>query len=164
MNELPLHPALVHLPLGVGLVAPLVAAFLLFAWSRGAPKRGWLLAAALQGVVFIGALAAMQAGEEDEERVEHAISEEALHEHEELGESFVTLSGIVFALAVLPLFLRRERLAQGLAAASVLGGLGLAGLGVAVGEAGGELVYVHGAGAAWSGGGAVAPDHDDDND
>ncbi len=161
MNGLPLHPALVHLPLGVGLVAPLVALRLCLRWWRSGARPDWGIAVGLQAVVFVTAFAAMQAGEADEERVEHGVPEEAIHEHEELGEAFVTLSGLVFALGLLPVFVRRERLALGLAAASVAGGLGLAGLGLAVGEAGGELVWTHDAPAARAASpGASLPDDD----
>ena len=164
MNGLPLHPALVHLPLGVAFVAPLVAGYLCLAWWRSGRRPDWRIAVGLQAVVFVGAFAAMQAGEADEERVENGVPEEAIHEHEELGEAFVTLSGIVLGLGLIPLFVRRERLALGLAAASVAGGLGVAGLGVATGEAGGELVWLHDAPATLgASGGAALPDDDDDD-
>jgi DNA polymerase-3 subunit gamma/tau len=131
-GDLPLHPALVHLPLGLSMGVPLLIVALLLG-------RRWLspamvgLVAGLQALLFVGALVAQQAGQADEERVEGAgVSEIALEAHEEAAEAFIVLAGVTLlalagALASCdPLSLLegcRELLERGREPAAVLQGL-----------------------------------------
>lgn len=150
MNTTPLHPAIVHLPLGLAVVMPLVAAALAWAiWKDRLPIRAWVMAAGVQALLLGGALLAMRTGEGDEDRVEDLVGKAALHIHEEMAEQFVWTVGITLALAVLALFVKRP-LAHRLMAATVAGTLIVLGAGFRVGHAGGELVYVHGAASAYA--------------
>lgn len=149
MSDLPIHPALVHLPLGIAFAVPLVTLVVLAGYARGAlPRLTWSLPVLLQVLVFVGAFAAMREGHEDEEKVESVVPESAIEEHEERGEAFVWLSGFVLLGLVGAAGVPRRDVALGLGAVSAVAGIGLAGLGVSVGHAGGELVYVHGAAEA----------------
>ncbi len=153
MGELPLHPGLVHLPLGLALVVPLVALFLLVFFARqGVIRRPLGLLLALQVLLVASAFAGLQTGEAEEERVEEVVAHDAIEEHEEAAEVFtwaavgvLVLSGAAFALA------RREKLSRGLLAATTVGAIAVAGLGLRTGHEGGELVYHHGAAAAYVG-------------
>lgn len=169
---MPLHPQIVHLPIALAVLMPLLSLALLGAWWRGMlPRRAWLLVVALQALLLASGFAASQTGEGDEERVEAVVPEAAIEAHEEAAETFLGGSAAVLLLAVLAGVVRRERPAQALAAATVAGTLVVLGLGYRVGEAGGRLVYEHGAAAAWTGTagataapGRDAPGHDDDDD
>lgn len=155
----PLHPMIVHIPLALALLMPLVAAATLAAWWLGwlPGRRVWLVALVLQGVLVGGALAAIETGEDEEERVEAVVGEAALEAHEEAADRFVIAAGVVFGLALLALALPREGLRKALAAATVAGTLVVALLGVNTGKAGGELVYRHGAASVYQQDGAAAP-------
>jgi hypothetical protein len=58
----------------------------------------------------------------------------------------------VFLLALASAAVRKEAHARRIAAAATLGTLVVIGLGYRVGDAGGRLVYQHGAAAAWADG------------
>jgi len=170
--DLPLHPKLVHLPVALAVLLPLLSAVLWVAIVRSwLPLRAWWLGTAAQALLVVSGIVAMQSGEADEERVERVVSEAVIERHEEAAQTFVFASGAVLLLTVLPFVLRRRpRLA-----AHSIGGVALAtlvvlGLGWRVGASGGELVYRHGAAAAFAGSGAapvgdaVPLRRDDDDD
>ena len=76
MNTLPLHPAVVHVPLGLSLIMPVLLAGLVWAIVAGRlPPRAWLVGLLLQGVVLGAAALALWSGEQDEERVERSAVE-----------------------------------------------------------------------------------------
>jgi uncharacterized membrane protein len=168
----PLHPAIVHLPIGLAAVVPLVALVLTVALWRGRwPAGVWSIVVALQLLTFVGGGMAMRTGEREEEHVERFVPHDALEEHEERAEAFVWTAGAVFLLGLGVLFAsRKPALARALTVATTAGSLAVAGLAMRAGKAGGELVYVHGAAAAYGapagapaqgGGTPVAGDHDD---
>jgi uncharacterized membrane protein len=170
MQGIPLHPALVHVPLGLSLVMPIVAAVIGFALLKGwANKPMWLVVIALQAVVLVGGLAAMNSGEDEEEVVEKVVNERLIKQHEEKAEAFVWSAGITLALSAAVLVLGPQQvgiaaMVTALAAAVTLG------LGYRVGHSGGELVFKHGAASAYAGGasageggGAAQADSDDDD-
>jgi uncharacterized membrane protein len=159
MSSLPLHPAIVHLPMALALMMPIVAAGFAWAlWTGRAGSRAWMAVVALQALLVASGLAAIQTGEAEEERVERVVQERAIHEHEERAEAFVWASGATLGAAMLLLAFRSRAARRATAAAVVLGCIGVAGLGFRVGHAGGELVYVHGAGSAYVTGTASAAD------
>ncbi len=151
MGSLPLHPALVHVPLGLAAVIPLIAlAITVVQWRRGLTRRAWALVVGLQAVLLAGALVAQRTGEADEERVEPVVAEAALERHEEAAEGFVVAAGVTLVLAALVLVIPARAVRYGALAAS-LATVGVAGLGLRVGHAGGRLVYQEGAASAWAG-------------
>ena len=110
MDALPLHPAVVHLPLGLAVLMPLLAAgFAWAAWTGRVGVNAWLAVIALQAVLVGSGYVAMQAGHAEEARVEKVVDESMIHEHEELGEQFVWGAGATLALAVLVFVVRVPR-------------------------------------------------------
>ena len=151
MQTLPLHPKLVHLPLGLSVILPLIALVLLVAWWRGWVKPScWRLVIGLQLVLVASAFFAMETGEEEEELVEEVVAERYIEPHEEAAELFfwatVVVLGLAFAGAVLP----GQRARQLVALATVAGTFAVLALGIRTGQAGGELVYRHGAAAVYT--------------
>jgi hypothetical protein len=145
MPSLPLHPAVVHVPLGVAMVLPLVAAALTAAvWRGRLPRAVLALVAGLQLVVAGGGLVAMQLGHADERQAALAAPRAAIHEHEEAGEAFVWVSIGVLVVALASLRVP-ARAANTLAALTTAGTVVVAALGVNAGARGGELVFHHGA-------------------
>lgn len=163
MSSLPLHPAIVHLPIALALLVPLLGGALWLAWLRGAlPRRTWLVAVAAQALLVISGVAALRTGEADEERVEATVPEAALEAHEHAAQRFVGLGALTLGLAVAGAAVRDERLARSLAAGAVVSSLAVLGAGYVVGEAGGALVYQHGAAAAHATAPGTALAHHDD--
>jgi uncharacterized membrane protein len=172
MNSLPLHPAVVHLPLALSILMPLFAAGLAWAvWTGRIRPRAYLLVVALQALLVGSGFVAMNTGGAEEERVEAVVQESALETHEELAEQFVWAAGGTLALAGLVVLLGTRAIAAGLSAAVVIATVVVAALGLRVGHAGGRLVYVHGAASAYTSTAAstaeassrvtLAPDHKD---
>jgi uncharacterized membrane protein len=175
MNSIPLHPLVVHVPIALAVLMPLIAAGLLLAWWRDAlPRRAWWVAVALQGILLVSSVAALKTGEAEEERVEEVVPEAALEEHEEAALPFVIGSGVVLLLFLAAGLFPNETNAKRLALAATFGTLAVLYLGYRVGEAGGELVYEHDAASAYGDaasayGGAASgsptpPARDDDDD
>jgi hypothetical protein len=156
VTSLPLHPAIVHLPLGLAFLMPLLAAgFARVLWRGRARSRAWLAIVALQAILLGAGLVAMNTGEREEDRVEPIVPEAAMDRHEEYAEQFVWATGLTLGVAALAFAFARPGVRRGLTLATVAGTVLVAGAAIRVGHAGGELVYVHNAGAAY--GSAAAP-------
>jgi len=173
MDQFLFHPKVVHLPMALAILMPLVAGGVAFAWWRGwLDRRVWIIVLLLQAALAGSGLVAMNTGEAEEERVEEIVQERYIESHEEAAEAFVWASAIVLALMLLPLVLPQGPLRTAAAGAALLGTLLVFGLGYRTGEAGGRLVYQHGAAQAYVAPGGVPPgDHipsdenaDDDSD
>jgi len=146
-----LHPKIVHLPIALAVLLPLLSGGVLLGWWRGFfQARVWWLVVALQVILVGSGFAALQTGEIDEDSVERVVAEALIEAHEEAAQVFVVASIGVLALGAAAGFVRKEGTARGLAAASVVGTLVVLGLGFRVGQAGGDLVYRHGAAAAFT--------------
>ena len=151
MTSLPLHPAIVHLPLGLAFIMPILAIGFAWAlWTGRIQTRAWVAIVALQTVLLGAGLVAQNTGQREEERVEAVVPDTALEQHEELAEQFVWATGGTLLLAGLVLVLRRPAAARALATATVLGTVVVTASAVRVGHAGGQLVYKHNTGAAYS--------------
>jgi len=159
-----LHPMVVHLPIALAVLMPVVSLGLLIAWWRSAlPRRGWIVAIALQAVLVATGIAALRTGDKDAERVERVVPEAAIEQHEEAAEAFVGGATAALVLMLAAGLIRREGTARAIAAISTVATLGVLGLGYRTGKAGGELVYRHNAAAAFTTGtvSPTAPPHDD---
>jgi len=144
----PLHPALVHFPIVLALLAPVIAAALFWAIeTTRAPAAAWLGVVILQLLVFGAGWGTAEAGENEEERVERVVAEAPIEEHEEAAERFLWLAGLTIPIAAAGLLAgvpgRGARFLTLLAC--VAGAVGIA----QVGHSGGELVYRHGAANAY---------------
>ena len=164
MGSIPLHPALVHLPLGLAIVMPLLAIGLaLAARRRDLSRAPWLALVALQALLSVSAVVVLKTGQRDEDVVEKVVPRAAVHEHEEAGEAFLIATFVVLALAAAGAFLT-GRLGSASRGLFVVGTLVVASAGLRTGHLGGQLVYVHGAASAHvqkaapaNAGGATAP-------
>ncbi len=168
----PLHPMIVHLPLALAVLMPLLAAGALLAWWREwlPGRRIWLIVLALQALLLATGVAALRSGEAEEDRVEAVVGEWILEAHEEAAEVFVTAAAVVLCLLLMPLVLPGEALRRGVAAAAAAATVVVAALAVSTGKAGGELVYQHGAAVVYQADASGPPasqshkdEHDDDS-
>lgn len=169
MDSVLFHPKLVHIPMALAVLMPLLSGGLLLAWwRRWLPARAWVIAVALQAVLVGSGILALRSGEVEAERVERIVDERFIEEHEEAAEAFVWASGGALAVMLLGLALSSRRSGAVAAAAASLGTLVVLALGYRTGQAGGDLVYRHGAAQTYSSGGAspgapaASPARDDD--
>jgi hypothetical protein len=150
----PLHPAVVHFPVVLMLLLPLVAAGALVAIRRGTtPLRAWAFPLACGAALTLSAWVSVETGESQEERVETVVPEGALDTHAQAADRFLVLSGGLLLLMGAGLAPGRTgSVARGLGAVAALG---LTVAGYQVGHSGGQLVYRYGAASAYSGGAAA---------
>lgn len=144
----PIHPAIVHLPVALAVLLPLMigGAFLLA--RRGMAIRSlWIGVAAAAALLAGSAWLAVETGEGQEERVESVVSEGALETHEERANIFLALSAGTLVLSMLGL--ARDRVGRYGRIAAAAAALALLPAGYFVGHSGGELVYRHGAAQAY---------------
>jgi uncharacterized membrane protein len=170
MLNLPMHPAVVHLPLILAMLVPPLAVLVLWAIRAGkVPKTTWLLVVGLQALIVGGAMVALRTGESEEERIEDRIAEARIDAHERAAQQFTVVAGLTLALAAAAFVAGRIRPRAGAVAAlaTVAMSLVVAGLAVRTGHQGGELVYGPGglaeAGAAGAGQGDEERDGDDED-
>ncbi|MCP4445776.1 MAG: hypothetical protein GY811_10605 [Myxococcales bacterium] len=150
MDSLIFHPKVVHIPIALAVLMPLIAGGTLVAWWCGyLPKRAWLIPVALQAVLVASGFLAMQSGEADEDRIERVVAESVIEEHEEAAELFVWSSAAIFAFMLVALVVHRPKAEMTIAVAAALGTLFVFVMGYRTGEAGGALVYEHGAASAY---------------
>ena len=163
MSGLPLHPMVVHLPLALAVFAPILMGILTWGVVRGKWRAStWWLAVLLQAIVFVSALTAANLGERDEEAVETIIAENVIEAHEEWGQKLVWASGLLLAASLVPFFFKKRAVPLAVVTAISLISLFVA---LKTGHSGGELVYRHGAAAAFSGGGTnLSPSSDQRRD
>ncbi len=168
METLLFHPKVVHIPMALGVLMPLIAGGLALAWWRTwLPWRAWLVTVGLQAALLVSGVVALRSGEVEEERVERVVSERLIEAHEGAAEVFVSGSGAVLALMLAAAAFGRRRFGLPLAAVATLGSFVVLGLGYRTGQAGGSLVYEHGAaqvyGTSGVGDAGRAPDHREDD-
>ena len=158
MTPTPLHPALVHLPLGLAFILPALAfGFAWAAWKNPLKSRAWILIVVLQAILLGAGFIAMNTGEREGERIERTVPQSAIERHEELAEQFLWVTGITLVVAAGVRVFRRPAVVRALTGAAVVGTLLVAAAALRVGHAGGQLVYVHNAGAAYGLGNRVLP-------
>lgn len=144
----PLHPAVVHFPVVLAVLAPL-AALAAFAAIRAGwlPARAWIAVVALHALLAGSAWLAVETGEGQGERVERVVRERFIEAHEEAAERFLAVVAVGFLVSAAGL--PGGRLGGiGRGATIAAGAVALA-TAVAVGHSGGELVYRHGAASAY---------------
>jgi uncharacterized membrane protein len=157
MDQLLFHPKVVHLPMALAVLMPLVAGGVLFAWWRGwLDRRAWVGVVLLQAVLVASGAVAMNTGEREEDRVEQVVAEDRIDAHEEAAEAFVWAGAAVLLLMALPLVLSEGRARQAVSLGAFLGTLIVFGFGYNTGEGGGRLVYQYGAAQAHIGSGGDA--------
>jgi uncharacterized membrane protein len=166
----PLHPAVVHFPIVLAVLLPFIAAAGLYATLRkGSIRAVWAPVVAFALLLTASAWVALETGQDQEDRVEDVVSESVIHGHEEAAEGLLAGSAVLAVVVLAGLV--PGVLGKGARYAAVPVALVVVVLGFRVGKSGGELVYTHGAAAAYvqgdgsgSSGTSNAPRRGDDDD
>ncbi len=144
----PLHPAIVHFPIALAVLAPVFAVAALLAIRAGwVPARAWIAVVVVQAVLVGSALLAIETGEDQEEKVEKVVAERQIEAHAGAAERFLYVA--IGAALVSATGLLRGGLGGTGRAVTIAAGLGVLAAGIAVGHSGGELVYKYGAARAY---------------
>jgi uncharacterized membrane protein len=152
----PLHPAVVHLPIALAVVIPLLATAGLLAIRRGfLPARAWIAVALLQVLLAGSTWLAADTGGDQYDRVKEVVDEHRIDEHAEAAEWF-EIAAIVNAL-ICTAGLLPDRRGQAARLVGTLASLLVLATAVRTGYLGGELVYRHGAAKAYTESAAPAP-------
>lgn len=142
MNQIPLHPAIVHLPLGVAVTAPILALALFFAVSKGwLGARAFALLGLLQILALGAGALALNTGEQEEDRLEGRISKAALKAHEERADVFMGTLGVALLLSAAAALWKPGTGRTLVMTGAVVASLASAGMAVATGKAGGNVAW-----------------------
>ncbi|MDH5718427.1 MAG: hypothetical protein OEZ22_12445 [Spirochaetia bacterium] len=183
-----IHPMIIHLPLGLMFIVPVILYLLWVKNKENANepliKNGiWQILASVVTIMLIGSIAAMISGEADEEIVEKLISESIIEGHEDMAKIF-TISVFILTALSLSLAFLKDNLRKLTIKILLLFSVIVIALGGLTGKKGGELVYQHKAANAFGNAGNLQietntqntnkeeikskenkkKDHDDDDD
>jgi uncharacterized membrane protein len=143
MFNLPLHPLVIHFPIVLGTLFPIVG--ILFWWGikeKVVPQKLWSLVVIFAFIYTVSSVVAVELGEIDEEIVEEIVSERVIEEHEEAGELIPWVGGTLFIVSMIGYIRKKsDRLRLTLAILSLLAVYPL----IETGHTGGKLVYKYGA-------------------
>lgn len=149
MFGLPLHPLVVHFPVVLVVLLPISALVALWAIRRGTnARRAWAVPLALAAALAGSAYVALETGEDQEEKVERVVSEQAFETHEEAAERFLVLSGVL--VVVVGAGLLGGAMGRAARMVATVGAVGLIAAGVQVGHSGATLVYRENAASAYA--------------
>ncbi len=165
----PLHPAIVHFPIVLMFLLPISAAGAFWAIRRGVRHtRAWAIPLGVAAALTFSSWVAVETGEQQEDRVENVVSEAVIERHAESAEAFLALTAVTLVLMAGGLM--GNRAGSAIRITATLAAVGLIVAGARVGHSGGELVYTHGAAAAYAtagtgpGGDAVRPQQRNDDE
>ena len=149
MSNVPLHPMIVHFPIVLSVLLPIVAIAAIWAIRAQMlkPRLAWSIPLVLAVALLGSGYAASQTGEAEEDRVEKVVPESVLHEHEEAAERFVAITAVVALIALVGL--AGGAIGSAARVVATVGSFVIVLAGYQVGKAGGELVYKHDAAAAY---------------
>ena len=149
MMDLPLHPGVVHIPVGLSFVMPIIVVAMGWGVLSGRlPKMAWSLVVVLQLVLSVSSFVAAGSGDLDKGLVEAVVDQEFIDAHEDAASLFIWSSAGMFIVAALGIALSDDRARRIAIVAMMAGSVVVGYLGVRTGQAGGILVYRRGAASA----------------
>ncbi len=142
MTDLPFHPYIVHVAIGLAVAVAVMAPVLWLCWVKALlARRSWWLVALLQALLLVTAVVSVRSGEVAALDARDWLELERIEHHQDLGEAFTVTAGLTLVLIVVGGLLGDEQRARQLVGAAVVGTTLQLGLGAVAGHAGGELVW-----------------------
>ena len=150
MFDLPLHPAFVHLPLGLCMVLPMLSfLFLVLLKDEKFWPKVWapilLLQLGLTGAVYLAA----EMGDDQAKKVEKVVSEKFIEEHEESADQLLIATIVSLVISAGSFYLQSRKPKSSSRWVSLVAQVAVLGMAMRVGHSGGSLVYKHNAGSAY---------------
>lgn len=146
---MPIHPIVVHIPLVLAGLTPIVAGWLAWqTWQGRGSRRAWFVAFALQAVIVGSALVAIDTGGDEAEVVRKVVPHGTIGEHAHEARQFTMAAGAVAAMLLAAVVFTDKKAAVAGAVAAAAS-LFVVLLGIRAGHAGGKLVFEYDAGAAY---------------
>ncbi|MCB0376962.1 MAG: hypothetical protein KDD33_00590 [Bdellovibrionales bacterium] len=148
MFDIPYHPMVVHLPIALAIIIPILSLFLWGAIKcKKASAKSWGILVVLTALYLVSSLAAVKSGEFDEDLVEDKIGKKLVHEHEERGEKIPWVAGVLLIAYTVTYVTGRSKLSWTHKLCTVLSIAAVYPI-ILAGHSGGQLVYKHGAASA----------------
>lgn len=149
VQDLPWHPVVVHLPLALAVLIPILILVVLvgikkFQWPRSTWWAVVLFCALGAGSSYV----ALETGEDVEDAVEAIVAKDIIHEHEDAAEFFAIGLWAVFFSACVPFLPFKNRSTFWPYIPALLVSFIVLVMGVRTGHSGGSLVYKHNAASA----------------
>ena len=142
METLPLHPGLVHLPLGIVFILPILSLlFLFFLKKTFLNRNAFIFLVILHGLLCATSFVAMETGEDEEDKVEKIVEEYHIEEHEQKAEDFLISTIVVFIFTLIIYFIPNINFFIGGSLFLLILQFALIFMAYEVGHTGGELVY-----------------------
>ena len=147
----PLHPAVVHFPLALAILLPLVTLVICMGmWMGGFQRRTWILVVLLQALLVGSAWYAKKTGSNEATKVEAVTGQDAVTAHEEKAELFFYVAIGSAALSLVTVFMLGSKKAAGWGGTlTFVATLATAYFALETGRLGGDLVWKHGAADAY---------------
>lgn len=144
----PLHPAIVHFPIALAILTPLLAALVFGAIRAGAaPAGSWAVVVLAQLLLAGSAWLAVETGEDQEDTVEKVVAERYVDAHHDAAERFLTVAVAAAVVSAAGLLAGRRGTIGRIA--TLAAGVAVIVMIVPAGSSGGALVYEHGAASAY---------------
>ena len=147
--QVPLHPIVVHFPIAIAFILPILALlFAFFIKTQKMKSSMWLIIVGLHLFTVGAGYLALETGENEEDTVAKIVDKDLIGEHEKYAEIFVGVTVVATAISIVAFFLQTniQFYAQ---LANVIILVIAAFFAYETGEHGGELVYKHGATRAY---------------
>lgn len=142
-----LHPAIVHLPLGISVVLPVLGLLAVWLYFKRRDEsavfaRFWVALMVCLIAVSVGAFLAHETGEAGEHAIGKSLPEGTIELHEKYSKIFSALLYAATAVGALVFFLRGKLKGYAVLIVTALCSAALF-AGILTGNAGGDLVYKH---------------------
>lgn len=148
-GDLPLHPVVVHLPLALAILIPILVIAVLVGMAKCQwPRSVWLAVVLFCALGAVSGFAALQTGEDVEDPVEEVVSKDLIHEHEGAAEWFARGLWILFFASLLHFVPRKNQAARWPYITTLVLSIWVLTMGLRTGHTGGSLVYEHNAASA----------------
>jgi len=147
-SDLPLHPIVVHMPMALVILLPLIsiAAFIIYKKSENISGKKILVTVGVFHLLLtLSTFVALETGEKEEDKVESVVAERFIEHHEHKAEEFMSASSVALVAVFLTAFLLADKFFTPSLVVVLILQAALVFMGYQVGHSGGELVYVHNA-------------------
>ncbi|MBT4790300.1 MAG: hypothetical protein HON90_01910 [Halobacteriovoraceae bacterium] len=104
MGELPIHPGVVHLPIGIVFVLPfLLSLYIIFFKKKLLERSGFVIILVLYGLLTISSVISIKTGENEISAVKNVVAQQHVNTHENEAQNFlvVTLLALVTGISTL---------------------------------------------------------------